>query len=112
MMPWGSFASFSTEYCSPGNRFRPTWATLLMTRISHFLGRPLAVPRFKILHIVDQPRHARQRHRVVARRAHAADRSVAFELHHAALSRAFQDRAVQLGLGERDRHVHARAILF
>src|SRR5229473_3220198 len=47
--------------------------------------------RLELPHILHQPLHALDRHRVVDRGAHAADGAVAFELHHAARFRAFKN---------------------
>src|SRR6266850_1985606 len=56
--------------------------------------------RLELPHILHQPLHALDRHGVVDRGAHAADGAVAFELHHAARFGAFQELAVQFGVGE------------
>src|SRR5207245_6150262 len=53
-MASGSAASFTTAYCSAGKRFRPTWAMLFSTRISHFLARALAMLGFEFLHVLDE----------------------------------------------------------
>src|SRR6185436_7735488 len=106
----GSPASFTTAYCSAGKRFSPTAAIWLMTRISRLCGFPLTMFLFELAHVVDQGTHALDRHRVVDRRAHPADRAVALELHHAALHRALEERLVELGVLQRERHVHARAV--
>src|ERR1700752_2480583 len=109
-MASGSFASFTTAYCSAGKRFRPTWAMLFSTRISHFLARPLAMLGFEFLHVLDEPLHAFERHGVVDRGAHAADRAVALQLHHAALLRALEERIVELCIRKSERHVHPGAV--
>ena len=49
------------------------------------------------------------RHRVVQARAHAADRAMAFERHQARLLRCGGEGLVELGIRERERHVHPRA---
>src|SRR5688572_1986268 len=108
----GSFASLTSEYDSAGKRFSPTCAIWLMIRISHFFGRALTMAGFELFHVAHQPLHAFERHRVVDRCAHTAHRAVALQLHHAALLGAFQELLVQGGIGERERHVHARAVLF
>ncbi len=60
-----------------------------------FRQRPLAtlgstaLP-LKLPHVLHQPLHALDRHGIVDRSAHAADRAVAFELHQAARFGAFQ----------------------
>ena len=56
---------------------------------------------------VDQRLHAFDRHRVVDRRAHAADRAVALELHHAARLRALEEGVVERLVAQLERHVHA-----
>src|SRR5882757_5814583 len=66
--------------------------------------------RLELLHILHQPLHALDRHGVVDRSAHAADGAVAFELHHAARLRPFQEFAVELGVRECERDIHARAV--
>src|ERR1700694_3830313 len=91
----GSFASFTTVYCSAGRRFRPTWAMVLSTRISHFLLRALAMLGFEFLHVLEEPLHALERHGVVDRGAHAADRAVALQLDHPALGRPLQEGFIQ-----------------
>src|SRR5438105_2327189 len=67
---------------------------------------------FEFPHVLHQPLQALDRHRVVDRGAHAADRAVALELHHAALRGAFQERLVELRVRQREGHVHARTVLF
>src|SRR5436190_378804 len=109
-MACGSFASFTTAYCSAGKRFRPTWAMLFSTRISHFLARALAMLGFEFPHVFDQPLHALQRHRVVDRRAHSADRAVPLQLDHAALLCALEERIVEFCICKSERHVHPGAV--
>src|SRR5688572_22159079 len=92
-MACGSFASFTTAYLSPGKRFRPTGAIWLITRISHFFF--LGMLLLEIAHVFHKALHAFQRHRVVDRGAHAADRAVALELDQAALLGAFEKSAIQ-----------------
>src|SRR5712691_1651732 len=106
-MACGSFASVTTAYCSAGKRFRPTWAMLFSTRISHFLARALAMLGFEFLHVLDEPLHSLQRHRVVDRRAHAADRTVPLQLDHATLGRPLQEEFIQGSVFQGKRHVHA-----
>src|SRR6266478_2079446 len=109
-MASGSAASFTTAYCSAGKRFRPTWAMLFSTRISHFLARALAMLGFEFLHVLDEPLYSLQRHRVVDRRAHAADRAVSLQLDHAAVLRALEEGIVEPCIRESERHVHPRAV--
>src|SRR5947209_4622262 len=66
--------------------------------------------RLELPHVLDQPLHPLDRHGVVDRRSHAADGAVAFELHHAARFRPFQEFAVELGVRECERDIHARAV--
>src|SRR6185369_9526930 len=106
----GSAASFTTVYCSGGKRRSPTSATLLMTRISDFLGRALGMTRFKFFHVLNEALHAFDGHRVVDRRAHPAHRAVALELHHAALLGALEKNRIELRLLQGERHVHPRAV--
>src|SRR5256885_10933960 len=106
-MACGSFASFTPAYCSAGKRLRPTWAMLFSTRISHFLARALAMLGFEFLHVFDQPLHALQRHCVVDRRAHSADRAVPLQLDHAALGRPLQEQFIQGRILQGERHIHA-----
>src|SRR5437868_4758565 len=108
-MASGSFASFTREYFSE-NLLSPICAIWLMTRISTFAARPLAMLGFKFLHVVHQGADALDRHGVVDRRTHAADQPVALELHHAALRGAFQEGVVQRGIFQDKRHVHPRAV--
>src|SRR5687767_3441578 len=110
-MACGSFASFTTVYCSGGRRFSPICAMLLMTRISHFLARPLAMFLLEFLHVLHQALHTFERHRVVDRRAHPAHRAVAFQLHHAARFGALEELGVQRRIPQCKRNVHARTVL-
>src|SRR6516225_6455324 len=64
----------------------------------------------ELAHVVGERPHAIDRHRVVDRRAHAADRAVALELHHPALLRALEEGLVELLVGQSKRNVHARAV--
>jgi hypothetical protein len=64
----------------------------------------------KIMHEVDQRLHARQRHRVVDRRAHAADRPMPLQLQQAARLRLLEEVAIQRGVLQRERYIHARAV--
>src|SRR6266849_5013673 len=63
---------------------------VLASRANYNASQPLRrlkrspLLRLKLPHVLHQPLHALDRHGVVDRRAHAADRAVAFELHHAA----------------------------
>src|ERR1051326_9500622 len=84
--------------------------TTLFRSISDFLGRALGMPRLKVPHVFDQALNALHWHGVVDRCAHAADRAVALELHHAALLGAFQERAIERRVLQGKRHVHARAV--
>ena len=65
---------------------------------------------FELAQIVDQRLHAFDRHRVVDRCAHAADRAVPLQLQQAALLRAFQKCAVERLVAQLERHVHPRAV--
>src|SRR5688572_32940417 len=83
-----------------------------MTRISHLRSRPpLAMLAFELLHIGDELAHAFDRHGVVDRGAHAANRAMSLELREVALRRALEERVVERLVFQRERHVHARAVL-
>src|SRR3954471_19956968 len=104
----GSLDSLTTAYRSAGRRFNPTWAMLFSTSTSHFFC--LAMLRFELLHVLHEGSHALDRHGVVDRGAHPADRAMAFQLHHPAFGRAFEEFLVQLGILEGERNVHPRTI--
>src|SRR6266571_7318435 len=67
---------------------------------------------FELLHIGDQALHALDRHGVVDGGPHAAHRAMTFQLDHPPGRGAFQKIVVQFRILERERYVHARAILF
>ena len=94
----------SLSACKPENKFMPPPPAEIN------VGVPLQqqVAPFEVLHVVDQHPHALDRHRVVDRRAHAADRAVALQLHHAALLRPVQEDGIQIRFQKRERDVHAR----
>ena len=56
---------------------------------------PSSVARSKVAHEVDQGLHAFERHRVVDRRTHAADRAMAFQREQAGCLRFLQERGVE-----------------
>src|SRR5688572_18758209 len=86
----GAFDSLTIWKRSAGRRCRPTCAIGFNVTTSYFFPL-LATARSEILHVVDERLHSRDRHRVVDGGAHAADRTVALELHHACLFRALQE---------------------
>src|SRR2546428_681478 len=61
-------------------------------------------------HVIDQRSHAFDRHRVVDRSAHSANRAVALQLDHSALYRALFEFVFERRIGKRERDVHARAV--
>src|SRR5467141_3382365 len=110
-------SSFTALAFAPGAlntgtpRFDSAATGMLFTpRISHFLARALAMLGFEFLHVLDEPLYSLQRHRVVDRRAHAADRAVSLQLDHAAVLRALEEGIVEPCIRESERHVHPRAV--
>ena len=73
--------------------------------------RRLLYPRrfCEVRHERDQRVDAGFRHRVVEARAHSADDAVTLQIGEARGLRFLQERLVELGIGERERHVHPRA---
>src|SRR5579862_4372101 len=69
-----------------------------------------AMRALELAHPVDERRDAFDRHRVVDRRAHAADSAMTFEVRQSALGRTREKRLVQAIVGEEEGYVHARAV--
>ena len=69
----------------------------------HALRRCCAL---EVLHEIHQRLDAFDGHGVVDGRAHAAHRTMSFEIHEADLGRLGAERLVEIRLGERERHVH------
>src|SRR5690606_9201351 len=69
----------------------------------------LAMSTLEIGHVIDQRLHPGQRHRVVDGRAHAADHAMPLEADQAGLARFDKEGLVERGVGQEERHVHARA---
>src|SRR3569623_264712 len=106
-MPSGSVTSPPTVLAS-GSRASPRAEMALSVRIL----RGSAMAFLEFAHAVDQRTHAFDRHGVVDRRAHAADRAVAFQLDQAAFLGSLEEGLVERGVLERERHVHQRAVVF
>ena len=71
--------------------------------------RPQALRLLEFLHEVHERVDAFDGHGVVDGRAHAAHRAMPFEIHEADLGRLGAEGLVEIGLGERERHVHPGA---
>src|SRR5687767_285861 len=71
-----------------------------------------AVAGLEILHEIDERADALDRHRVVDRRAHAADRAMALEREQARLLRFGEECLVERFVAQAERDVHARARAF
>ena len=80
----------------------------LSTNGKHGIRGPDTVPLGKITHEIDQRLHTLDRHRVVDRRAHAADRAMALQCKQTRGVRFLEERLVELRARQRKRHVHPR----
>src|SRR5690606_20606579 len=65
----------------------------------------------ELAHVIHQPLYAFDRHGVVNGGTHAAHRAMALQLHKTALFRAFEEGIVERFIGQREGHIHERAVL-
>src|SRR5207237_7846033 len=75
-----------------------------------YLSIGSTVAAFEVLHVRDERSHSFDRHCVVDRRAHAADRAVTLQLHHAGFPGALEEHFVERWVMQRKRDIHPRAI--
>ena len=66
----------------------------------------------KLLHEADQGIDACQRHRVVDRRPHSADGTMAFQVRKTSSTGLLQESAVQVEISQYERNVHPRPTVF
>ena len=60
----------------------------------------------KIAHERNQRLHTRGRHRIINRRAHAAEHTMAFQLHQTMLFRLAEEGLIQIFIAQAKDHVH------
>src|SRR5450759_4073599 len=106
----GSLTWLPTSYLPAGKRLSPTCAMLLSVRMRNVCAMMSAVLYLKFAHEFDQCLDARERHRIVNRRAHAADRTVTLELSQPARLCLLEEYLVERFVSQPEWHIHQRAV--